>query len=384
MYLELHLIQNFAPSSLNRDDTNNPKDCEFGGHRRARISSQCLKRAMRLDPSFARTTQVELAKRTRWLTHLLLEPLVAVGKPGREAEEVVNSFVIEHMSKLDDKGEKTAVLIYLSAADVQEMTTVLLENWSEILSTLQSAAGKSIKKSPVLAQLSKDLIKRTKNGTSAPDIALFGRMLAFQPELNLEAACQVAHAISTHRVTMEMDYFTAVDDLNSEGETGAGMIGFIGFNSACFYRYARLDWPQLLKNLRGEVGLTRRTVEAFVRATIAAIPKSKQNSTAAHNPPSFILAIIREDGMGWSLVNAFENPIRAKSGTGLVAPSVAALDTYWGRLTDVYGTRSIRAVVALSLDPDLPLNRLAGQRVENLDALIEGVLAALPGQEAQA
>jgi CRISPR system Cascade subunit CasC len=339
---------------------------------------------MRQDPIFARTTQVELAKRTRWLTHLLLEPLVAVGKSGKEAEEVVNSFVIEHMSKLDDKGEKTAALIYLSAADVQEMTTVLLENWKEILSTLQPAAGKSIKKSPVLAQLSKDLIKRTKNGTSAPDIALFGRMLAFQPELNLEAACQVAHAISTHRVIMEMDYFTAVDDLNSEGETGAGMIGFVGFNSACFYRYARLDWPQLLKNLRGEVGLTRRTAEAFVRATIAAIPKGKQNSTAAHNPPSFILAVVREDGMGWSLVNAFENPIRAKSGTGLVAPSVAALDTYWGRLTDVYGTRSIRAVLALSLDPDLPLNRLAGQRVENLDALIEGVLAALPGQEAHA
>lgn len=161
------------------------------------------------------------------------------------------------------------------------------------------------------------------------------------------------------------------------------MIGFIGFNSACFYRYARLDWPQLLKNLRGEVDLTRRTVEAFVRATIAAIPKGKQNSSAAHNPPSFILAVVREDGMGWSLVNAFENPIRSKSGMGLVAPSVAALDTYWGRLTDVYGTRSICAVLALSLDPDLPLNRLAGQRVENLDALIEEVLAALPGQEAQ-
>src|ERR1700726_3904869 len=47
MFIEIHAIQNFAPSNLNRDDTGSPKDCEFGGHRRARVSSQCLKRAVR-------------------------------------------------------------------------------------------------------------------------------------------------------------------------------------------------------------------------------------------------------------------------------------------------------------------------------------------------
>ncbi|MGH2353252.1 MAG: type I-E CRISPR-associated protein Cas7/Cse4/CasC, partial [Chloroflexota bacterium] len=31
MIIELHLMQNFAPSNLNRDDTGQPKDCEFGG-----------------------------------------------------------------------------------------------------------------------------------------------------------------------------------------------------------------------------------------------------------------------------------------------------------------------------------------------------------------
>lgn len=383
MHLELHLIQNFAPSNLNRDDTSNPKDCEFGGHRRARISSQCLKRAIRQDPIFAQTTRVELAKRTRWLTHLLLEPLVAAGKPKEESEAIIKSFVTEHLSKLDDKGEKTVTLIYLSTADVQEMVAALLEKWNEILATVQPGADKIVKRSPVLAQLSRDLIKRTKNGTSAPDIALFGRMLAFQPELNLEAACQVAHAISTHRVIMEMDFYTAIDDLNSQGENGAGMIGFNSFNSACFYRYARLDWPQLLKNLRGEVDLARRTVEGFVRASITAVPGGKQNSTAAHNPPGFILAVVREDGMGWSLVNAFENPIRLKGEQALTVSSVVALDTYWGHLANVYGVETIRTVLALSLDPDLPLNRLADRRVKNLAALIEGVMTALPGQEVQ-
>jgi CRISPR system Cascade subunit CasC len=52
MFIELHILQNFAPSNLNRSDTGAPKDCEFGGHRRARISSQCLKRAIRRDAGF--------------------------------------------------------------------------------------------------------------------------------------------------------------------------------------------------------------------------------------------------------------------------------------------------------------------------------------------
>ena len=47
LFAEFHLIQNFAPSNLNRDDTGAPKDAMFGGYRRARVSSQCFKRAVR-------------------------------------------------------------------------------------------------------------------------------------------------------------------------------------------------------------------------------------------------------------------------------------------------------------------------------------------------
>ncbi len=390
MYLELHMLQNFAPSNLNRDDTNNPKDCEFGGHRRARISSQCLKRAIRREPLFAKTTGVEIATRTKWLTRLLSEPLLAADKPAEEVTAIVEAFVTEHISKLDKKKKdsdeekkqvKTAVLTYMSAAEVNEMAATLLENWDTILPTGQPVDDQKAKPSPVLKKLSNELIKKTRNGTSAPDIALFGRMLAEQPELNLEAACQVAHAISTHRVTMEMDFFTAVDDLQPEAETGAGMMGFTGFDSACFYRYARLDWEQLVKNLRGETDLARRTVEGFIRAAIAAVPSGKQNSTAAHNPPNFILAVVREDGMGWSLVNAFEKPVRPRVDSGLVEPSLERLDTYWGRLVDIYGADSIRVAAVLSLDPDLSLNRLQAYRLETLTGLVNQVLAALPQQE---
>jgi len=383
MYIELHMLQNFAPSNLNRDDTNNPKDCEFGGHRRARISSQCLKRAIRRDPVFHQTVQADQGQRTKWMTRLLVEPLKAAGKAESEVLAVATAAAAAYHSKkekMDGKTpEKTSVLLYLSSGEIEALSQKILENWETVL-----AAATTEKKDKTMAELVAPLIKETRGRTSAPDIALFGRMLADQPELGLEAACQVAHAISTHRVTMEMDYYTAVDDLLQDDEAGAGMVGFTGFNSACFYRYARISWDQLVDNLNRDQALARRTVEGFIRAAIAAVPSGKQNSMAAHNPPSLVLGVVRNNGMGWSLVNAFEKPVYPKSSSGLIEPSVERLDSYWGRLCEVYGQDSITAAAALPLDPDLRLEQLGDYRVENLKALLNRILAGLGQVEAAA
>ncbi len=372
MYIEVHMIQNFAPANLNRDDTNNPKDCEFGGVRRARISSQCIKRAIRTSPVFTETTRVAVGTRTRWLVRLLRGHLVEAGKPEEEATAILQEFVPQYAGGLDKDGQRTKVLFYLSRGEIADIVQALLDNWDRLSDER------------VMKKLVKDLIKAHKGHTGAPDIALFGRMLAEKPELNLEAACQVAHAISTHRVAMEMDFFTAVDDLSREEETGAGMMGFTGFNSACFYRYARVDWDQLVKNLNDDKALAQRTVEAFLRAAVAAVPSGKQNAFAAHNPPSFLLAVVRRDGMGWSLVNAFERPVRPSRDSGLVAPSVAALDAYWGRLCRVYGTDTLIRTAALALDPDLPLDHLKEAQVADLEAWVRAVVEALPAEEAVA
>ncbi len=374
MFIELHLVQSFAPSNLNRDDTNNPKDCEFGGTRRARISSQCIKRAIRTTPIFAETTRVELGTRTKRLVHQLSQRLVEAGKPKEKADEVLAEFVPKYASKLEKKGQddgknKTAVLLYVSEQELDHVAETLLESWDQLPDK------------KVLGKLARQLVREHKGHTSAPDIALFGRMLAEKPALNLDAACQVAHALSTHRITMEMDFYTAVDDLAPDEETGAGMMGFTGFNSACFYRYARIDWKQLLENLDGDADLAARTVEGFMRAAIEAVPSGKQNAFAAYNPPEFMLAVVREDGMGWSLINAFEKPIRAGHNSGLVAPSVKALDTYWDRLCQVYGTDTLTAVAALPLSPDLPLEHLAEDLVESREAWLDAVIEALPTDE---
>jgi CRISPR system Cascade subunit CasC len=375
MFIELHILQNFAPSNLNRDDTGNPKDTEFGGVRRARISSQCIKRAIRLHPAFEKATQVEKALRTRWITRLLVKPLTESNKPEELAWAIAEAFANAlKIGTTKDKSSgqpRTTVLLYLSQSEIKEICTRLIEKWDEIAGNLVDG------KSPVLDKIAGEIARQFKERTGAPDIALFGRMLAEKPELNIDAACQVAHAISTHRVNMEMDFYTAVDDISTDEETGAGMMGVTAFNSACFYRYARIDWEQLVKNLDNDRALAGKAVEGFLRAAVQAVPTGKQNSFAAQNPPDFILGVSRTDGQSWSLANAFEKPVRPERDGGLTTASIAALDAYWGRLSQAYGNRQM-SVAAMALAEDAPISHLKDYAVPDVEAWLEKLLATLP------
>lgn len=372
MFIETHILQNFAPSNLNRDDTNNPKECEFGGVRRARISSQCIKRAIRCEPVFEQTTAVDNGTRTRLLARHLTDALKKAGKAEDDAASVADNFSARFVGALD-KNRRTNVLIYLSAEEKQQIVDALLERWEEVQDAKHDFKG-----------IIKEIEKAVKNRTSAPDIALFGRMLAENPNINLEAACQVAHALSTHRATMEMDFFTAVDDLqgvleSEDRETGSAMMGITGFYSACFYRYARIDWGQLLKNLDGDTALARSTVKGFLLALVLAVPTGKQSSFAAQNPPGFLLGVLRMDGKSWSLANAFERPVRAAADSGLLSPSIAALDKHWGRLSQVYGSAAAPLkTAALAVDQEAPVEHLAEAMVDNLDAWVGAIVENLP------
>jgi CRISPR system Cascade subunit CasC len=372
MFLELHMIQNFVPANLNRDDTGSPKDCEFGGHRRARISSQCLKRSIRMHPIFAETTKVPTSKRTHYLADELVKKLVTNhAKSAEEARPLAVELSAAYTKPDKKKPEQSAVLIFISEEEIAAIADQLAERWDEL-------TGDDKLRDKVVKEIVAAMVKQYNNRVAAPDIALFGRMLADEPKLNLEAACQVAHALSTHRVSMEMDYFTAVDDVREANEeTGAGHINTLGFNSSCFYRYARIDWRQLVKNLNNDVDLARRAVEGFLRASLVAVPSGKQNSTAPHNPPSFLLAVVRSDGMGWNLANAFEKPVTAGRNSSLVAESIAALDSYWGKLESVYGNDTLVRVAAVNLDGPA-LTHLNGDRaVANINTWIDTVLSAL-------
>lgn len=338
LFVELHLIQNFAPSNLNRDDTGAPKDALFGGQRRARVSSQCFKRAVRLYSREQRLVPAEnSALRTKKLKDLLLERLA--GRNVDEATAKIEAALAAAGLKLKDDG-KTEYLLFLGEQEIAGFAALIDSHWDDLAINV---AGDKKSKKEAKAAVPPDLAKKAKallDGGKAVDIALFGRMLADLPEVNQDAACQVAHAISTHRVERDFDYFTAVDDAGGPDETGAGMIGQIEFNSATFYRYAALDVSKLIRNLQGDEALALTAIEAFVQSMVRAIPSGKQNTFAAHNLPEFVGVSLRRSPL--NLANAFERPVSPRHDSSLTEQSVAAMAAYEAKLSPVYGDAADR------------------------------------------
>ncbi|PKH45759.1 CRISPR-associated protein Cse4 [Dehalococcoides mccartyi] len=412
---EIHLIQNFAPSNLNRDDTGQPKSATFGGFRRARISSQCSKRSTRLQGPMAELLENQGAVRTRQLIMEIAKAIDTKEEPDERTIEIVAGVFeaggLERPAKRSGKvksqaaeaigedgeingnegfesGNKTKILLFLDKMAFPKLIDVFKENWDDL------AKGNKEVKEKACDKVGRLLFEAVK----APDIALFGRMLEVKNNtpfgkynMSVEAACQVAHPISTHKIDMEMDFYTAVDDFNPDEETGAGMMGVVGFNSACYYRYALVDRDQLARNLARKTerknggwaqGLETqdyeeadKVVKAFLEAMIYAIPTGKQNSFAAQNLPSFGLFVKRKGGVPVSLANAFSTPIRpVRDDDDLVGLSVNALTKHWDAIKELYGDQGIKVTSCFHLQQEKRLNGLAGSVKTSVDKAIHEVL----------
>jgi CRISPR system Cascade subunit CasC len=376
--LELHILQNFAPSNLNRDDTGSPKDCMFGGSRRARISSQALKRSMR---TYVRENELlpegHLAERSRRFNRTIVSTLVERGRDAETAAKVVEAALGGMGLKIDEKENRTEYLIFLGSSELAQITELIDQNWDNLSAV---AVDKKAKKKDLSAAVPDELrkalnrtIRARGEGGDAVDVALFGRMLADKPDKNQDAACQVAHAISTHKVEKEFDYYTAVDDLLDPSEdAGAGMLGTVEYNSACFYRYMTIDLARLKANLSGDEELLRKGLEAFLKAAVLAIPTGKQNSFAAHNPPSFIALRHRKNGPPINLANAFEEPVwlgGSNKDRSFSAASARKLAEHWESLDGFYGNGGDAAY--WSVDKDCGFSK--GQAVTTLDDLLAKV-----------
>lgn len=368
MIIELHAIQSFGPSNLNRDDTGNPKEAIFGGVRRARISSQAAKRAIRVSDVFRRATNAPSGMRTKLLVDQIAGRLVSQGVGEADAADYASKVTTSLFAGLDKKSQnKTSVLVYISEGEIAQ----IIDHCVEALQRNEQ---------PNIDELVKRFTKQLANRTSAPDIALFGRMLAEKPELNIDAACQMAHALSTHEVnTAEFDYFTAVDDLQSDDTTGAGMLGLIMFNAATYYRCARIDWDQLVNNLSGDVELALRTVRGFMQAFALVVPSGMQNSFVNQHAPDFLLAVVRPDNDGQSLDNAFERPVRAKHGSGYVEPSIHSLAAYWEQVDRAFRVSQPTLAVMNPRGYELPSEELAGAVQPDLTKWTDAVVARLNG-----
>jgi CRISPR system Cascade subunit CasC len=361
VFVEIHIVQNFAPSCLNRDDTNSPKECMFGQTRRARLSSQCLKRAIRNHEIFRKTVHDRVGTRTKRVASKIAEILAEKGKDLERAGHAAEAALVLMGFKVEDGN--TAVLLYLAESEIARLAGVVDRSLDVLLAGLDPTSLVAPRRGKRQTKLKSDHgippevakeLGSAPSATDAADIALFGRMVAENKDMGIDAACQVAHAISTHQVAVEMDFFTAVDDLNPGAETGAGMMGVVEFNSACFYRYALVDVDQLAQNLGGDRALARDATVAFARASVAAVPTGKQNSMAAHNPPSYVRLKVRDGGTPWSLANAFARPVDvSRGGRDLAEASVEALREHDRDLTKMYAPEGIRLDAEASLFPIL-------------------------------
>jgi CRISPR system Cascade subunit CasC len=391
-HLELHILQSFPVACLNRDDLNSPKTAIFGGVQRARVSSQSWKRAIR------ELAQEEYkayygGQRTRLLASEIKRELLDMGCDENRAYALAMC-LCHYLAKIDPKNiEKVKTMTFFSPKENKKLATVLFNLDADKCNSLVNAFSKVD-----IAALDKEVegdddepnteteikeSKKTKTGEAneklspkkfakavgsalkspinaafkgkdaiqvkdAADIALFGRMVANDHSLTLEGAAMFAHALSTHKVDNEIDFFSAVDDLQPDEESGAGMTGTLEFNSATYYRFAALNLDMLYNPIeekeerKGHLRILtpderREVVRAFIEATLKAVPGARKNSMNAATLPGYVLGVVRNSGHPVQLVNTFEKPIRSYGGKGLFELSLEAmknerknLNTAWG------------------------------------------------------
>ena len=334
-HLELHIIQSVPVACLNRDDLNSPKTAVFGGVQRARVSSQSWKRAIRemakkICPDYFK------GERTRLMYDPLLESLKAAGLADEADDGAKN--IIDALVKLDAK-----------STDKVKSTTLYFMSPLELETIAKAYAGTKDAKKALKVVDAKSL-------NDAADISLFGRMVANDHSLTVEAAAMFSHALSTHKVDNEIDFFAAVDDRQPREESGAAMTSTLEFNSATYYRFAALNLD-MLANAKHLGSLTREErqdiVRTFVEATIKAVPGARKNTMNGNTLPVYVLGIVREKGHPIQLVNAFETPVR--SSQGYVAKSVELLKAENRKLSETWGIKAVfeQAIPDVGMKPFL-------------------------------
>lgn len=333
--VEFHILQSFPVTCLNRDDVGAPKTAVVGGNTRARVSSQCWKRQVRLA---MHELGIPLATRTKLIGELVKAECIKLGANetnaslcGSKVEQVfIKGSDSDKKSKKEEsedaeKGdEKSDTLLFLSPTEVKKLAEAFAKEGFEPDKVITSK-----KQAKEIA----DIIGKPNYSIDGFDIALFGRMVAQAATMNVEAAASFAHAISTHRVTNEVEFFTALDDeLVRKGISGSGHMGSIEFNSATYYRYISLDIGQLYENMAGQ--LLPDAIDAFIKALYIAIPSARQATQSGASPWEYAKVFVRK---GQRLQVPFETAVKPKDG-GFIDPSKEFLNQYLSKKESLSGS----------------------------------------------
>lgn len=320
MYIDINVLQTVPASNLNRDETGAPKTAIYGGVTRARVSSQSWKHAMR--QAFGKDI-----KNTNWLKGIrtMKNPQLvkaAIQKLDSHIDDdkaMLMALNIFKAGKIKTKDDKTAAMLMLSKRQIKALAQLAVDHQDAF----------AVKKISALPTELKNELKGTFKDHNSADIALFGRMVADDPSLSVDAAAQVAHAISTHEIVPEFDYFTAVDDAKGTDEdAGAGMIGTIEYDSSTLYRYANVNLAELMYNLENPEA-AGKALQSFIKSFVMSMPTGKQNTFANRTVPQYVMVTVRPD-TPVNLVSAFENPVTADA--GYIDPSIDALEAEYEKV----------------------------------------------------
>lgn len=329
-HLELHILQSVPVTCLNRDDLGSPKTAFFGGVQRARVSSQSWKRAIReyaneINPFFK-------GKRTRLIIEPLFERIKNIENSEQNASKWVNE-IADYLASVDTKDAfKVKTMFFTSQAELD----FLAHEYVSICREKGDIAKDSKDYKKKVKKRMEAIIKKCDASffKDAADISLFGRMVANDHSMKIEGATMFNHPISTHKVDNELDFFTAVDEWQKGDDSGAGMTGTLEFNASVYYRFAALNLDMLADENHLNcmtVDERKKVVEAFVKATIEAVPgmgssdSGRKHSMNGYTRPSYVLGIVREKGHPIQLVNAFEMPIWTPAGKSIMAASIEAI-----------------------------------------------------------
>jgi CRISPR system Cascade subunit CasC len=321
-FIQIHMLTSYPPSCLNRDDLGRPKTAVMGSVQRLRVSSQSLKRAWRTSDLFKEALDGHIGTRTKEMGIQVYKSLTDRGIKEKQAKEWAMA-IAEQFGKLKGESKDNPLqtleieqLAHFSPDEIKAMEALT----ETLLKEKRKPEGKELQ------------LLREKH--QAADIALFGRMLASNPGYNVEAACQVAHAISVHKVAVEDDYFTAVDDLNEGNEDmGAGHIGETEFAAGLFYLYACINWDLLVENLSNNQELAKKALRALTESAATVAPSGKQNSFASRAYASYVLAE-KGDRQPRSLSVAYLKPV---TGSDMLTDAITALNKTRDNMDKSYG-----------------------------------------------
>ena len=320
-FIQLHLLTSYGPSNLNRDDLGRPKTAIMGGVERLRISSQSLKRAWRTSDIFEEELKGNIGKRTKLLGIRLYEYLCDRSIKKKQAKEWAQA-IVSQFGKLKAVDKSNP----LNDLEIEQLVHICPDEEKKIYQLADLIAEQNRgPREEELQLLRKDI--------HAADIALFGRMLASHPGYNVEAAAQVSHALTVHGVSVEDDYFTAVDDLNTrEVDMGSAHIGELCFGSGVFYTYVCINKTLLGENLNND-SLEKSSIKAIALCAAQIAPSGKQNSFASRARASYVLA---ETGQQQprQLSAAFLNPV---AGNDIMNTAIKRMETLYENMDRVYG-----------------------------------------------